>query len=658
MIKNTFIVFILVVAFSQNKVWAQEQSFGDVSQKIMEMEFYEKDSTADAVVLFDVGEVYVNEDLEVRFKRKVRIKVLTDKGLDSGDISIRYRDEDPDQSISGIKAESYYLDEKGDFRKSKLGRRDKFTSEVSDSWKEIKFTIPGLRKGSVFDYEYEMKSESPVDIPNWFFQREYPTVWSEYRVFIPEWFNYLIYTRGYNDFTLNSMEKYNDMALFNNGSRLSYQGTKYHFIMRDIPSIQNEPYMSAKVNYLSQVRFQLSSYQFPQQRITNVLNTWPSLVEAINESDNYGKKLKSYSNIKKDALRVSENKESEIDKMIAIYDYLSSYMKWDDSYGLYVDRNLDRIYEEGTGTGTEINLILTQMLRDIGLNSDPVVISTRNNGEIIDIYPIDNQFNHTIVRVKINDQEYLLDAKNAKRPYNLLPVSDINGKGLVISDNEITEWVTLQNNQSNNLQSLLEITVQPDGTLNGDMESTNTGFFAYLLREAFSSESKEDTSTFKKLIFNEEEKVEIDSVRIIEDVRTGLFKYKMGFEKSTESTQDVIYINPIVIDAITENPFKKDVRKYPIDYEFNHSKTTILNYNIPDGWLIDETPASKAFKLEDGAIFYRRIIETFDDKITIRYDFLLNELQFEPARYDELKALYDVLSKANSEMIVLKRKEG
>lgn len=656
MLRRFFFISVLIVLV-QNDAWAQEQDFGDVSLRIMEMEFYEKDSTADAVVLFDVGQVYVNEDLEVRFKRRVRIKVLTDKGLEAGDISISYRDDDPDQKIRNIKAESYYLDEKGDLKKSKLGRRDKFESEISETWKEIKFTIPGLRKGSVFDYEYEMISESAIDIPNWFFQREYPTMWSEYKVFVPEWFNYLIYTRGYSEFTISTSEKYNEVAYFNNGATLSYQGTKYHYLMRDVPSIENEPYMSAKVNYLSQVRFQLSSYQFPQERIINVLNSWPSLVEAIHESSNYGKKLRSYSKLKEDALNVASNEESDKDKMIAVYDHVSSLMEWDDSYGLYVTENLDKIYEEGTGNGTEINLILTQMLREVGLSSEPVIISTRNNGAIIDIYPIDNQFNHTIVRVKIDDQEYLLDGKNAKRPYNLLPVSDVNGRGLVISGRKTIEWVPLQNNQSNKSQNLADITIQPDGTMNGTLQSTNTGFFAYLFREAFTSESEDDTTAFKELVFDEDEKIEIDSVRITQDFKTGLFSYKIGFEKSAESVKDVIYINPIVLDAITENPFKKKVRKYPIDYDFNYSKTTILNYSIPEGWVVDEAPDSKAYKLEDGAIFYRRIVKVVDNIVTVRYDFLLNKIQFEPIRYEGLKTLYDVIAEVNSEIIVLKRAE-
>jgi hypothetical protein len=295
------------------------------------------------------------------------------------------------------------------------------------------------------------------------------------------------------------------------------------------------------------------------------------------------------------------------------------------------------------------------MLREIGLDAEPVVISTRNNGAIIDVYPIDDQFNHTIVRVKIDSEEYLLDGKNAKRPYNLLPVSNLNDKGLVISARENPEWIPLKNTESNKLQTQIDISVQPDGTMNGKLQGTNTGFFAYIFREAFSSESEDDA--FSEIVFNEDEKVEVDSVEITQDLRTGLYSYTIEFKKVAESTNDIIYINPIILNAITENPFKKKERRYPIDYDFDFTKVTILNYNIPEGWVVDEAPESKAFKLKDGTMFYRRIVKPSESTVSIRYDFLLDKLQFEPNRYDEIKNLYEIITEVNSEMIVLKRDE-
>lgn len=657
MIKNYLLVAVIILFITNTDTQAQKKKFGDVSRTMLEMEVYDKDSTADAVVLFDVGEVLVDEKLEVTFKRHVRIKILTDKGLEAGDISIGYRSGNPEQDIDDVSAESYYLDENGKMKKTKLGRRDKFDNEVSENWSEIKFTIPGLRKGSVFDYSYEMQSESPVDIPNWYFQSEYPTVWSEYKVSIPEWFNYLLYTRGYNKFNVRDVKKYNDVAIFSYGQRLDYIGTEYHYVIKDVPAIKSESYMTAPIDYLSQIRFQLSSYKFPGGPVENVLNTWPLLVEAINESSNYGERLKDYSSLTSKAEAATENITDELEKMKAIYSYVSSTMQWDDSYGLYVEKNLDDILDEGTGNGTEINLILTSMLRSIGLEADPVIISTRNNGEIVDIYPIDDQFNHTIVRVIIGDKTYLLDGKNERRPYDILPVSSLNGKGLLISDDTKIKWINLKNDVPNKSMLLLSMNVSPDAQLSGTIQSNSSGFFALASNSILSDSDSEEE--IKEYLFDTNiESVEIDSIynKTEENTSTG-YKYDMAFTKKIDATGDVMYLNPMVVELIEKNPFEKNERNYPVDYEFGFDKTVIMSFFIPEGWAVDEVPESKAFKMNDNSGFYQRLIRASGNMISLRYDFKISKTRFMPEQYSELKLFYDNVVDEHSKVIVLKKIE-
>jgi hypothetical protein len=648
---TSFLLLIPFLAFSQKK------DFGDITKSDLQMEVYEKDSTADAVVLFDVAEAYVNENLQVNFKRHVRIKILTDKGLESGDISIEYRDDDPEQDINKIKAVTYNLSDKGKIEKEKLGRRDKFTNKISDSWEEIKFTLPALKKGSIFEYSYEMVSESPVDIDDWYFQREYPVIWSEYKVSIPQWFRYLTYTRGYHPFYVNDQSLYSDAAIFSNGQRLDYTGIDYHYVMKDVPAITAEPYMKAKTDYLAQVRFQLSSYQFPQSMRNDILTSWPKLVEIINESENYGKRLKSYSLLREEAEAVVEGVESDLEKMVLLYTMVGEKMEWDDSFGLYVDKNLDDIFKEGSGNGTEINLILTQVLREAGLDADPVILSTRTHGEVIDIYPIDDQFNHTITRVKIDDKEYLLDGKNQRRPYNLLPSSDLNGRGLVIKDDyNNLEWVDLKNESTNKVVHFMNLTVDPEGIISGTLDSKNTGYLAYIYRDTFFDED-DLKKAVKEYVFNDLNEIEIDSAAIKTDELTGEFSYFAKFDKQLDTGQDVIYLNPMFVESINENPFKKDERTYPIDYEFEFDKSVIMTIAIPDNWEVSEIPESKLYRLKNNSGEYYRIIEASGKNLVVKYNFKLNKTRFMPNEYKEVKFLYENVSSDNAERIVLKKVE-
>ncbi len=632
----------------------QQQDFGDISRAMLEMEVYEKDSTADAVVLFDVGEVYVTEKLEVNYERHIRIKILTDKGLDAGDISISFRDDFPEQEIKGIKAESQYIDENGKVIKTKVGRRDRFENKISDTWKEVKFTIPGLRKGSVLEYRYEMKSESAIDIPDWYFQKQYPVIWSEYTLSIPEWFDYLTYTRGYHPFYVNEEEPYNEIANNSWGGGFGYSGTKYHYIMKDVPAIEAEPFMKAKVDYLAQIRFQLASYKFPTSARESVLNSWATVLEAINDSDNYGKRLKSSSLLKEKTNDAIEGTETELDKMIAIYDHVSSVMDWNEDHRFYIEEDLDKIYKKGTGNGSEINLILTQMLKEAGINAKPVAISTTNNGEIIGIYPLDNQFNHTITKVVIDDKVYLLDAKNEKRPYTLLPSSAINGKGFVINENNKIEWIDLKNNSDNRLVNFVNVSINEDGEITGNLQSKNYGYLGYLYKEILSQEDSVMSKEVEEVVFTNADNLKIDSVQVDEET-VNEFSYSVDFRLETDNSENVIYLNPMLIEAITENPFKKKTRTYPIDYDYTFNKRVIINFEIPEGWEIAEYPESRGYKLTKNAGGYVRLVQVSGNKLTVRYDYIISRKRLLPTEYDELRFMYDGIVKDNTERVVIKK---
>ena len=632
----------------------QQQDFGDISRAMLEMEVYEKDSTADAVVLFDVGEVYVTEKLEVNYERHIRIKILTDKGLDAGDISISFRDDFPEQEIKGIKAESQYIDENGKVIKTKVGRRDRFENKISDTWKEVKFTIPGLRKGSVLEYRYEMKSESAIDIPDWYFQKQYPVIWSEYTLSIPEWFDYLTYTRGYHPFYVNEEEPYSEIANNSWGGGFGYSGTKYHYIMKDVPAIEAEPFMKAKVDYLAQIRFQLASYKFPTSARESVLNSWATVLEAINDSDNYGKRLKSSSLLKEKTNEAIEGTETELDKMIAIYDHVSSVMDWNEDHRFYIEEDLDKIYKKGTGNGSEINLILTQMLKEAGINAKPVAISTTNNGEIIGIYPLDNQFNHTITKVVIDDKVYLLDAKNEKRPYTLLPSSAINGKGFVINENNKIEWIDLKNNSDNRLVNFVNVSINEDGEITGNLQSKNYGYLGYLYKEILSQEDSVMSKEVEEVVFTNADNLKIDSVHVDEET-VNEFNYSVDFRLETDNSENVIYLNPMLIEAITENPFKKKTRTYPIDYDYTFNKRVIINFEIPEGWEIAEYPESRGYKLTKNAGGYVRLVQVSGNKLTVRYDYIISRKRLLPTEYDELRFMYDGIVKDNTERVVIKK---
>lgn len=585
--------------------------FGEIPREQLEQTIYSIDSTANAIVLFDAGESYVDTDMNVRFKRHIRIKILTDAGLEQGDISISYREGDPEQDIKDLEAVSYTLMDNDEIRESKLGRRDHFTEKINDNWNRLKFSVPGLTAGSVFEYRYEIVSESPVDLKGWKFQQDIPVLWSEYSASIPEWYDFLTLVRSFYPLEINSRSTYqsnvkvrystynsnssntNENAYYqrkvNKTAYVDYQGTTHTWAMKDIPSITDEPYLNSAEDYAAKVIMQLNSYQYPYSKRENVLSTWLDLIDIVEKSGNFGDHLHSYGRLKEAVTEVTSEEQTDEEKLITLYNLVRNRMNLDEDYQFFIGEPLDDIFQKGTGNSSEINMILVQLLKEAGIESYPLMLSTRSHGEVLDMFPIIEQFNHAIAYAKIGEKEYKLDAIHKDRPYHLLPVADLNGRGIVINP-ENPKWVPLVYDEvARETQSVL-VNLASEGKFKGTIQSKETGAFSYTLKKYFTGDDSLDKA--HDFLFGDSKPITLETLITENREEENSFTYEAQFSGSETLIEEagVLYINPFFIQRVEENPFQRMERKYPVDFNFPFVRQTITKINFPEGWEPDEIP--------------------------------------------------------------------
>ena len=78
----------------------------------------------------------------------------------------------------------------------------------------------------------------------------------------------------------------------------------------------------------------------------------------------------------------------------------------------------------------------------MGITAYPIVLSTRDNGMLIQQSPTYNKLNYVIGYVRHEGIEMFLDATSENIGPGFLPVSCLNGQGLLVKrDNE--QWLTL-----------------------------------------------------------------------------------------------------------------------------------------------------------------------------------------------------------------------
>lgn len=649
---------LFIIFFGTLGANAQTYKFGDVPREQLEMEVYDKDSSASAVVIFDKGETlinYYNDDYNVKFVRHVRIKILTDEGFEYGDIAIRHRKAEPKQSVSKIKATTYNLEEDGSFSKSNLGRRDKHTEKINEAWSDIKFTFPNLKRGSVIEYSYELHSNDPMDFPDWYFQREIPTIWSGYIAQIPEWFNYETVRRGFHFYSKFEQNKYQDRLMLGYGANsytIDFEGLEYDMVMTDVPALTDEPFMKNSIDYLAHMRFRLASIKMPNSQIRYYMGSWTAVKNTFFEDKDFGKRLKNSEKIDGLLNEISKPDSLSTDYMVDIYNKISSTIKWNDRIGVYTFDSLEKIIENGEGDASGINLLLVQTLRQAGFEAHPIVISTRSNGEIVRNLPTLSSFNLALAYVKIGEEEFVLDAKNQKRTFNIMPASNLNGPGLLIKKGNV-EWVPIESTSRNNVTKYITMHLDSVG-IQGEVDSKYRGIFAIDIQEEFGEEDSVDLFLEKDFPIPGNPNFEL--MEQIDKLEEGLFEYKSSFSSQWEDEKSTfIYFNPFITEKIETNPFTLEERSYPIDFDYSFDKNVIINITIPDNWIADELPESIIHRLPEREGEFRRIIQMDGNKIVINYRLKINKDRFMPDQYQVVKDLYDKVVTSLSENIVFKK---
>lgn len=675
MIRYIFLLFLSIIFTSSSlRAFQQPLDYGEIPKEQLEKKIYAIDSTANAVILFDKGESYVDTDLKVRFKRHVRIKVLTDRGLEEGNVNIGFRTEDPEQDVREVKATAYSLSPGGKVKSSDLGKRERFIEAVSDDWSELRFSVPGLQVGSVFEYSYEIVTESPLYMKSWQFQKEIPVLWTEYRVRTPQWFNYLTLVRSFYPLEETSQSTFRGKARLRFSSTqapsgmggtiqsrterstlVSYDGLEYKWAMKDVPALTDEPYLNSVEDYSAKVILQLNSLQFPRSQTEPILTNWYDFIKIVEEGDFFGDHIRSGSTLKNIVGNTTNSDQTKFENMIALYDHVREKMNWNGDYELELKKDVDKVYEDRTGNGSEVNMVLVQLLREAGIDADPVILSTRKHGQILDVFPIVEQFNHAVAYAEIDSTNYLLDATLKDKPFDLLPIDSQNGAGLII-DQEKAGWVPLINKTRAEETSLVTVKVNENGSLSGKVESKSQGYYAFSRYQRLKEGDRKEK--LHNDLFSGDEIFTIDSVSVDQAYSwKEPFNYTVEFSSRghANSRPDVMYINPFIVGKVSENPFKRKERNYPVDFNFPVIEKVVTRIRIPDGWELDEAPESKVVRLPGKLGEFKRIIQPSGNLILMVYSFEMNAYKIQPDQYPYLQEMFQQLVNSMRENIVIKK---
>ena len=642
-----------MTATAQNNV---NMKFGKPTKEEMEMKVYEADPAAEAVVLCrltDVEYTVQTTSFLVDYREKCRIKVLKPSGARFAKVVVPYqRDMSIGNNIGGLKvtgfalpkpdgsSDSYFEGESGSIMedvfgtgvdedvddvkatafnmeggkvvKTSLKKSDIVNKKIDEHHFQVEFTVPNVKEGTVIEYEYNIHSQLFWELRDWFAQCEIPVVYAKLDMNIP---SYLIFniedhgiqrltytcTAGSMKFKIVSDPLANPMTV--NTNHYVYQGS-------NLIGLPKDDYVWNAQDYWAGITAELKQYRLPGMSQMDYARTWEQIDEMILTSDDLGNHLNDHSPLANELKAGGVGEITDLrERAAAVYKLVMSKVKWNGKYELSPSLTSETL-KAGSGSNADINLLLIQSLRDVGLKAAPVVLRTRDLGQLPYNFPSIRKLSTYIVGVVMPSGGNLyFDASNKNGWLNMLPEALLVEKARLLQKDKKSQWVNLQKVSKSVKNTVIEAKLSADGTLSGKQTTRNEG-----------GETMESDYT-----------------------------------KKGQVADGQIRICPFP-DKLIENPFTAETRKMPVEFPYIGSDRTVINITLPEGYVVEGEPRNTTVTTSDKGI-EGRILTTFtDSRIQMSYQFNINQIAYPEKDYADLRQLFDMLSKYTSEQLIIKKK--
>ncbi len=629
---------------------AQEnQAFGVLTEEDRSFTSYEKDPDAPAVVLYEVGDNYFKEIKNViRLVKRyhVKIKILTTQGFEQGDINIPYIGS---EKIVNLKAVTHNNDSL-----FHVLPEDIYTLKQNNFVTRKKFAFSKLQVGSIIEYQYEIITPYFFKLDGWDFQADIPKLYSEFRAKIPGSF---VYNRDLiGSLALDTNEAKMEPKCFKTSYlRADCEALKY--IMRDIPALARENnFALSPDNYSSRLEFELAEIKYSNRRRVDITATWDKIDEDFKKAESIGPQLLKKGFFRRkipDELLAVKN---PLERAKKLYAFIQNHFTWDKTNGTYTYNNVKEAFRNKIGCTAEINMSLINLLNDAGIQSNLMIMSTRQNGLPKRTHPVMYDFNYFVARVEIDGQIYLLDASNKFVPFGMLPFKALNHYGRVMDFKGKGYWYKIKPYPDNKDQIRCQVKFDLDeGIVKGTMHFMALGYNAVAAREAKAEKSENQYLSF--ISGKIQENVEINSYLVIPE-RSNETKVseRVEFQADYLSSQDLIFFNPFLARFFEQNPFVEEERNYPVDFGYPRHYKYQINIALPEGYQVQELPKKDVVKLGENMAALKYYHSKSNEGVMISFDLTIDNTYFEPVDYQVLRELFKrVMDIQKNALVVLKK---
>jgi len=619
---------------------AQFKDFATCSEDERLLKTCPFDSSANAVILLNEASIYYNYSLRQIMDRRIKIKILNEKGYQHANISIPVLTKDGFEFLEELEGVTINFDNGGTPLMTYVGQNSFFDQDASDGNQYKKIAFPNVKVGSIIDLKYRSVRKHWNYLPTWYFQKDLPVYKSKLSVDFPQTasFTYQVWNSpGFKTAIKNKSKSF------------------VEFELKDIPAFVEEPFMDAPRNSIQRVKFQISAVATLSLAGVDKMGTWEKLSDQLWKSSAFGDQIGKNLKGTKDFIGETKRIPDELERFKRILEFFKTNINWNGEDKLLSEEGILAPWENKKGNSAELSLILTTLLKESGLKVEPMLVAERFHDRVDRSFPFLDQFNTVFVLVQIKGKKYILDPRSMSGNFELTPPSVLNTLGFVINKGGGRMEAIVADEKKFEDSCSLRIELKENASFSGKGHLRRSGY----ARTAMGKSKISGMDELKNRVKEQLAEITISNYSITgeRDDRLSLDEtFDFSFEANRSNNTLIVPLN--LFPAISKNPFLLKERISPINFGFKQSYVYNTELKIPDTYSIESTPKDTVITRAGGAAIISREISVDQSHKIIRTKVKIEIVRslFGANEYPELREFFQKMIDAIQEPMLVSKK--
>jgi hypothetical protein len=605
-----------------------------------------------AVVLLHETETTVKDSGETITRERRVIRVLRPEGRSAAYQGVPFDEETRLNYFKGwsISAKGLeYEAKKDDVAEVASGE----SYEIYSDAKAKVMRIPGVDIGTVVGVEWEQKRHPYTFEDQWFFQSYLPAQRARFILHLPaNW-----------EFRAAWMHYAEQVPQVQSGT--------YTWELSDIPRIENE----IEMPHWRALAGQLVVTYFSEKTKGRTYSTWGDFAAWYTQLT-VGLRDPSPA-LQQKVLELAPATLPLLDRIRALAHFAQRDVRYaaiEIGIGGYQPHPASLTFSNRYGDCKDKATVLSAMLAQIGVKSYYIPVHT-DRGIYTEKTPPTNGFNHVILAIQLPEGSFktsmaalyehpklghllIFDPTSRVVPLGQIPSYEQDNYGLLVTEQggELIH-LPLSTPELNRITRTANLTLMTDGSMKGEVREVRTGSEAAIGRYTFEHQTMADRrKIMEHFLGRMMGNFQLDNVEAenLDDIDKDLvIRYKFTAQHYAKSTGALLLVRPRVVGEKLGSLDLSKQRHYPYEFDAPTLQTDAFEFNLPDGYKIDELPDAAQANFAFGE--YTSKIENTGSQLKYSREYKINAVRVPAEKINDLGKFFHQINQDERNMAVLKK---